>query len=204
MKKIILAGLCMLAITGSVWASFLYQEIDPICSISGTTHTSFPWEISDTSSWEIPKAYDGECDGVSTLDISDQLKIYSIVINYLDTNNYLESISSGYTVNMKGRDYLQDGFFPAVQKYIASNRDRKRDIAILNHAVSMIGYDYFIASNDYLGLTETEAISLAEDNGVPFRVWQRDGEFYAVTMDYVVGRITATIENGIVTDYSVE
>lgn len=204
MKKLLLSGLCMFAISGSVWASFLYQEIDPICSISGTTHTSFPWEISDTSSWNIPKAYDGKCDNVSSLTTSEKIKIHNIVIDYLEDNNYLDTIPSWYTVNKAWRDYLENGFFPAVQNYIVSNRNKIKNIAILNHAVSMVEYDYYVSSKEYLGLTESEAIELAQENGVNFRVWQRDGEIYAVTMDYVVGRITATIENGIVTDYSVE
>jgi hypothetical protein len=57
---------------------------------------------------------------------------------------------------------------------------------------------------DYLGLTEVEAQALAEERDVQFRIGARDGEVFGVTMDYVVGRITATIENGIVVDYSIE
>jgi hypothetical protein len=42
MKKIFTIALCIIMMGGISNASFIYQEIDPICSISGTTHTSFP------------------------------------------------------------------------------------------------------------------------------------------------------------------
>lgn len=131
----------MLSVTN---ASFVYEEIDPICSISGTTHTSFPGEISDTSSWSIPKAYDGECDEAEGLSPDDKKRIYAIVIEYLDERGYLIEVSNGYTLSSEGQDYLQNTFFTEVQDYIPENRDIKRDVAILNDAVSMIGYDYFI------------------------------------------------------------
>ena len=60
-------------------------------------------------------------------------------------------------------------------------------------------------SNDVIiGMTTAEAEAYAKANGVMFRVGAIDGEFLPVTMDYLVGRITASITDGIVTDYSVE
>jgi len=60
-------------------------------------------------------------------------------------------------------------------------------------------------SNDVIiGMTTAEAEAYAKANGVMFRVGAIDGEFLPVTMDYRVGRITASITDGIVTDYSVE
>ena len=207
MKKIFTIALCIAMMCGISNASFMYQEIDPICSISGTTHTSFPWEISDTSSWNIPKAYEWECDETEGLNPDDKKRIYTTVINYLDTRWYLEEKSWGYSVTSEWEKYLQDTFFTEVQEHISENRDNTRDIAILNNAVKMIGYDYFIQwsdSVDYLGLTELEAQALAEERGVQFRIGGKDGEIYGVTMDYVVGRITTIIENGVVIDYSIE
>lgn len=55
-----------------------------------------------------------------------------------------------------------------------------------------------------IGMTETEAEAYAEANAVPFRIGSVDGESLPVTMDYRPGRITATIESGVVTEYSVE
>lgn len=58
--------------------------------------------------------------------------------------------------------------------------------------------------NAYVGLTEEEAESQAEVDGRPFRVGERDGEQFALTEDYVPGRVTATITDGIVTEVTVE
>ena len=58
--------------------------------------------------------------------------------------------------------------------------------------------------DDVVGLSESEAETLASENDVPFRVGMRDGEPLAVTFDYRPGRITATVEGGVVTGISVE
>lgn len=58
--------------------------------------------------------------------------------------------------------------------------------------------------NAYLGLTEEEAAAQAEVDGRPFRVGERDGEQFALTEDYVIGRATATITDGVVTAVTVE
>jgi hypothetical protein len=58
--------------------------------------------------------------------------------------------------------------------------------------------------DDIIGMTEAEAIAYAEARDVPFRIGSIDGEALMLTEDYIVGRITASLEDGIVTDYSVE
>lgn len=58
--------------------------------------------------------------------------------------------------------------------------------------------------NAYVGLTEEEAQSQAEVDGRPFRVGERDGEQFALTEDYVPGRVTATITDDTVTEVTVE
>lgn len=55
-----------------------------------------------------------------------------------------------------------------------------------------------------IGMTEAEAMTYAETNEVSFRVGFRDGEALSVMMDYQPGRITAAIEDGVVTEYTVE
>lgn len=55
-----------------------------------------------------------------------------------------------------------------------------------------------------IGLTEAEAEAYAEANDVPFRIGSIDGEGQPVTMDYRPGRITASLEGGVVTSYTVE
>jgi hypothetical protein len=57
---------------------------------------------------------------------------------------------------------------------------------------------------DYVGLTEAEAAVLAEENGVPFRVVERDGEMLPTTKDYRPGRINAVVVDGVVVSYTVE
>lgn len=57
---------------------------------------------------------------------------------------------------------------------------------------------------DYVGLTLSGAQILAKENNVPFRLVQEDGEFLPATMDYVIGRINASMQDGIVVSYSVE
>jgi hypothetical protein len=55
-----------------------------------------------------------------------------------------------------------------------------------------------------IGMTVAEAEAYAAENEVPFRIGSVDGEARPVTMDYRPGRITASVVDGLVTDYSVE
>ncbi len=57
---------------------------------------------------------------------------------------------------------------------------------------------------DYVGLTEEAAVQLAESRGARFRVVERDGQSLPITKDYIVGRINATVQNGIVVKYEIE
>jgi hypothetical protein len=58
--------------------------------------------------------------------------------------------------------------------------------------------------DEYVGLSLAEAVALADQNGVPFRVVVIDGEPQMVTEDYVPGRINAAIEDDVVVSYEVE
>lgn len=55
-----------------------------------------------------------------------------------------------------------------------------------------------------IGMTEDQAEIYAEKTTIPFRVIRRDGEDLPATMDYRPGRINATIEKGLVTEYFIE
>lgn len=59
-------------------------------------------------------------------------------------------------------------------------------------------------SEDYIWLSLQEAEKVAEKQNVPFRIIEQDGEAYAVTKDYIPGRINAVIEDGKVKSYEVE
>jgi len=198
-----------------VWvnASFLYQEIDPICSISGTTHTSFPGEVSDTSSWNIPKAYDGECLATEEISSAEKRRIYTIMIRFLENRYYLgDNMNTGFVLNQEWRAFIQDRFFPHIQKFIsqevAKTETNMKQVATLNYAVSIIGYDYFIDSMnlswEYTWLTLDAGIQRAKDKGTVLRVVEEDWEIYVVTMDYIPGRINAVVEDGIIVSYRVE
>lgn len=49
-----------------------------------------------------------------------------------------------------------------------------------------------------IGMVETEAEACAIDLGWQWRVGERDGEFYALTMDYRPDRVTVQIQEGII------
>ena len=50
-----------------------------------------------------------------------------------------------------------------------------------------------------VGMTEAEALREVQARGWRVRVVGRDGELYAVTMDYSAGRLNFTITNGVIT-----
>ena len=54
-----------------------------------------------------------------------------------------------------------------------------------------------------IGLPEQEAVEAIEAEGLIARVVARDGEYYAVTLDYSVSRINLVIESGLVTEATV-
>jgi hypothetical protein len=53
--------------------------------------------------------------------------------------------------------------------------------------------------DDLLGMSEAEATKAAEAKGLTVRVGSRDGEDFALTMDYRTDRVTLTVVAGIVT-----
>lgn len=213
MKKIIVAWIITMISISSTYGDFMYEEIDPICSISGTTHTSFPGEISDTSRWYIPKAYDWECKTTPSLTQKEKSIVFSRVIRLLNKKQAIqEETKQWYTLTPAGQKFVQDRFFIAVQRYIQKEMKKSQPntkaISILNYAVKIIGYDYFISTDmkgaDYTWMSVKNAQKLAKENNTLFRVVKLDGEHQVVTMDYVPGRINATVEKWIVVSYSVE
>lgn len=49
-----------------------------------------------------------------------------------------------------------------------------------------------------IGMVEADAEACAQDLGWQWRVGERDGEFYALTMDYRPDRVTVQIQKGII------
>ena len=50
--------------------------------------------------------------------------------------------------------------------------------------------------NDYIGLSEQAAMDKAKNAGLPHRVVERDSQWLAVTMDYVIGRLNFHVRDG--------
>ena len=55
-------------------------------------------------------------------------------------------------------------------------------------------------ADQLIGMREDVAKLCAESNGWGYRVGERDGEFFALTKDYRIDRITVAIKNGVITD----
>ncbi len=53
-------------------------------------------------------------------------------------------------------------------------------------------------SQAFIGLTEANAELCAVQNNLGFRVGSRDGEFFALTMDYIPTRVTVDVEKNLV------
>lgn len=60
------------------------------------------------------------------------------------------------------------------------------------------------AHGEIIGMTVADAELYAKANEVAFRIGSVDGEARPVTMDYQPGRITASVVDGVIIDYSVE
>lgn len=58
--------------------------------------------------------------------------------------------------------------------------------------------------DEIIGMTVEQAETYAQEKGVDFRTGSVDGQDRPVTMDYRVGRITANVDEGVVTSYTVE
>lgn len=54
--------------------------------------------------------------------------------------------------------------------------------------------------NEYMGLSVTEAIKMAERKKERYRIVHRDGENYVFTADFNAERINFSIDKGIITD----
>ena len=57
---------------------------------------------------------------------------------------------------------------------------------------------------DFVGMTLDVAGSWAEENGRQWRVGRQDGEDLALTEDFVPGRVTFAVEDGVVTAATIE
>ena len=64
--------------------------------------------------------------------------------------------------------------------------------------------DPISAGNDYIGLTEDEALLRAERMKINARVIERDGEPLPTTMDLVYGRHNFSVKGGLVYKVDVE
>lgn len=83
-------------------------------------------------------------------------KIYEIMYNFLNTNDYLEETGDDYTLTgdsfasqqSDGIYFISKVLFPAIAGYIGKENARTtpntKKIAVLNKASRLISYDYYI------------------------------------------------------------
>lgn len=55
-------------------------------------------------------------------------------------------------------------------------------------------------ANSLVGKSEVDAEAYAHENGWVWRIGRRDGEEFAITMDYCECRVTVSIDNAVVTE----
>jgi hypothetical protein len=133
-----------------VHADCLYEELEPSCNILWNTITSSCQGWSDTSSWSIPTAYQGECKETLSLDEDTKEIISDYLYNLSSNKGYITSETDDYyRISSDWQDHIQYGLFPVIQLMISkeikkSSPDFKK-IAILNHFVSLVGYDYYMS-----------------------------------------------------------
>jgi hypothetical protein len=58
-------------------------------------------------------------------------------------------------------------------------------------------------ANQLVGMNEESAKLCAESNSWSYRIGERDGEFFALTRDYRIDRITVSITKGLITQVAV-
>lgn len=135
----------------------LYEEISPNCWIDWTTFThSCAW-WSDTSSWNMPSAYQWEC--IETPELSEWSKdaTYAYMNDFFINHNmyetkdkkYFESRNWDYRVlNIKWITFINQQLFPEIQKRIVQELEREspnyEKISLYNYVSSIIWYDYHI------------------------------------------------------------
>ena len=61
-----------------------------------------------------------------------------------------------------------------------------------------------VTGDDFVGMPLDQASSFAEEAGRQWRVGTEDGVDLPVTADFVSGRVTFTVENGVVTEATIE
>jgi hypothetical protein len=61
-----------------------------------------------------------------------------------------------------------------------------------------------ITGDDFVGMTLDEASAFAEEAGRQWRVGTEDGVELPVTADFIEGRVTFTVEDGVVTEATIE
>jgi hypothetical protein len=133
-----------------VHADCMYQELEPSCNILWNTITSSCQGWSDTSSWYIPTAYQGECKETVTLDENTKEIISDYLYNLSSKKGYITSETDEYyRISSNWQEHIQNWLFPVIYQIISkeikkSSPDLKK-IAILNHFVSLVWYDYYMS-----------------------------------------------------------
>ena len=147
----------MLSIPSS-FAKFTIIDIEPECHINGLVCKTTGCLVSDTSSWRVPVAYQGECRQTPNLSDSEKENIYNTLYNFFNNSRYTESKLGGWVtgltleysenLNKKWEDFVKNKYFPYIQKQVSKEIQKDspnyQKISILNYAAHIIGYDYHL------------------------------------------------------------
>jgi hypothetical protein len=119
----------------------MYEELEPSCNI---------WWNTITSSWDIPTAYQGECKATETINEASKEIISDFLYELLSKKDYITSeTDTYYRLSNEWQEYIQNKLFSAVHlvisKEIKKSSPNYKNIAILNHLVSLVGYDYYMS-----------------------------------------------------------
>ncbi len=61
-----------------------------------------------------------------------------------------------------------------------------------------------VSDGEWVGMTEEAARAKANAANIPFQVGSRDGKGFMLTLDFITGRVTASVRGGVVTSVRVE
>lgn len=131
-------------------AMCLYEETDAVCAITGKTFRSTCEGWSDTSSWSIPIAYDGECHQTPELSTLQKDAVYAIAEDFFQSHDMIDTSRWSYRpLNREGQNFVKLKLFPKITEIISEEIEKEKPnykrISFYNYLAQTIGYDYEIS-----------------------------------------------------------
>ena len=147
MQNVIISLVILFFLTPSLQAMCLYEEMDPVCAITGETFTHSCAGWSDTSAWHILTAYEGKCKTTQEISKLQKDSIYSFMDSFYTKHDMYDTKRVQYNaLNTEGIKFTQFKLFPKIQEIISIEIQKSdpnfQKIASLNYVVQVIWYDY--------------------------------------------------------------